>query len=359
MKYLKLIFIYNIFLLVLLCGCTQSKKLPAKTNEPTEEPFQTANPTLKEQRAKTSVGIWYSVWYTNGTGAGNDNFWNAENILYKPLLPDKTFGRYDSLDDEIIQYHLNEITGAQIDFIIMDQTNDIDVGGGFINQRSIKMAKSIMKWNQDSNNRPIKYCSAVGVFAAINKDLSIIETEAKKLWERYVEKPWGTEEHHLYVDGKPLMVIFETTKEQWEAYTGDKTYSDKFTFRYAVGHARKSEYWGWVMPEGTLVSEDVAVIMPGWYKFNWPVEKVYRNKGAWYKSAWETLLKSEIIPDHVVINSFNEYAEHTAVFTADTSDFPDDYPIEKWMDKDGNLSPSMYWDMTKEYIKKYKDGHTE
>ena len=39
------------------------------------------------------------------------------------------------------------------------------------------------------------------------------------------------------------------------------------------------------------------------------------------QESMETLLKSEIVPDFVVINSFNEYAEHTAVFSADTSDF--------------------------------------
>ncbi len=359
MKVLSRIILLNILMVFLFGGCTQVPDENNNGGNHSQKPKETASPTLKKKRAKTQIGIWYSVWYSNGSGnSANENFWNSENIYYKPLLPDGSYGRYDSLDDEIIQYHLNEITGAQIDFIIMDQTNDIDVGGGFINQRSIKMAKSIMKWNQDSNNRPIKYCSAVGVFAAINKDLSIIETEAKKLWERYVEKPWGTEEHHLYVDGKPLLVIFETTKEQWDAYDGDKTYADKFTLRFAIGHARQPGYWGWVMPEGTLVSEDVAVIMPGWYKFNHPLEKVYRNRGEWYKKAWETLLKSEIVPDFVVINSFNEYAEHTAVFSADTSDFPDDYPIEKWIDKDGNPAPSLYWDMTKVYIQKYKEGHT-
>jgi hypothetical protein len=63
-----------------------------------------------------------------------------------------------------------------------------------------------------------------------------------------------------------------------------------------------------------------------------------------------------VTPRFVVINSFNEYAEHTAVYTADTSDFPQDYSIEGWIDADGNQAPSMYWDMTKAYIQKYKRG---
>ena len=62
-----------------------------------QKPKETASPTLKK-RAKTQIGIWYSVWYSNGSGnSANENFWNSENIYYKPLLPDGSYGRYDSL----------------------------------------------------------------------------------------------------------------------------------------------------------------------------------------------------------------------------------------------------------------------
>lgn len=50
-----------------------------------------------------------------------------------------------------------------------------------------------------------------------------------------VDKPWGAEEDHAYVDGKPLLVLFEVTEEMRNAYDGDRTYTDKFTLRYAVG----------------------------------------------------------------------------------------------------------------------------
>ena len=317
-----------------------------------------SNTVVAAKRAQSRIGIWYAIWYDMRK---ENSFWDNDGgptklpIFYKPLLKDGSYGRYSSGDAAMIDYHLAQISGAGIDFIIMDQTNDIDNGDGSLNENSLLTAKKIKEWN-DAGNRPIKYCSSIGAYAELTGDFSIIESEAKKLWERYVEAPWGTEEYHEYVDGKPLMVIFPMSQEQWDAYDGDKTYANKFTIRFAFGHAYEPGYWGWVMPKGTLVTEDVACIIPGWFKFNHPYEKVYREKGSTYKKNWETLLASDVVPRFVVINSFNEYAEHTAVYTADTSDFPDDYPIEQWIDGEGNKAPSLYWDMTKAYIQKYKKG---
>ena len=198
---------------------------------------------LTEKRAKTQIGIWYSIWYDQRE---KNSFWEnsgsspALPIYYRPLLPDGTYGTYDSGDDEIIQYHLQEISDAQIDFIIMDQTNMIDAAPGNLNANSIKVAKAIRQWN-DAGKRQLRYCSAIGAFAAVNKDLTIIESEAKKLYERYVNRPWGTEDYHVYVDGKPLMIIFETTKEQWDAYKGDKTYTNKFTLRFLEYQSSENE----------------------------------------------------------------------------------------------------------------------
>lgn len=357
-----------LLLLAVLCGCGTEPK-PAVTGTAATEVSETAKPVVSQtpseqearaqKRAETQIGIWYSIWYNVGSPCfwDNDGGPTQQPIYYKPLLPDGTYGRYDSADPDIIQYHLREMTEAGIDFIIMDQTNDIDVGDGRLNRNSQKMARAIWEWNK-AGNKNIKYCSAIGAMAELNNDLSIIESEAQKLWERYCTdiKPWGTPENHMYVDGKPLLVLFTVTEEQWNAYKGDKTYTDKFTLRYSVGHAYEPGYWGWVMPKGTQVTEDVACVIPGWYKFNHPYEKVYRERGSIYRRNWETVLESAITPRFIVINSFNEYAEHTAVFTASTADFPKNYPIEGWIDGAGNEAPSLYWDLTKEYIAKYRNG---
>ena len=362
---------------------TTGKPTSSATQKPsaTQTPTTTQKPggtTLKDLRAKTQVGAWYSLWY-DGTGA--DSFWETVTndygqripILYKPLLPDGSFGRYESGDEAVIQFHLEEIAKAGIDFLIFDQTNDIDAvnheGKAWININSIKMAKAISAWNKVPGNRQIRYCSAIGTFASVDKatgqayaagekKLNVIEEEARKLYGRYInKKDYGSEVDHMYVDGKPLMVVFTVTQAEWEAYakTHNTPYADKFTLRFAVGHAYEPGLWGWVIPKAQ-VTEDVVTINPGWFKAPHPLEKVYRNRGETYKKQWETILSSNIIPNYIVINSINEYAEQTAIWPADTSDFPANNPVERWLNSEGKEDPYLYWNMTKEYIQKYRNG---
>ena len=319
---------------------------------------------LAKLREKTRVGAWYSLWYDD---LEEGSFWDTVKndfgepipIRYKPLLPGGTFDRYDSGDEAVIQFHLDEISKAGIDFLIFDQTNNIDVtnaeGRPWIHENSLKTAQMIQRWNE-AGNKPIKYCSAIGAYATVWQDYNIIESEAKKLWERYIEQPWGTPEHHEYVNGKPLLVLFTITKEQWEAWDGDKTYADRFEMRFSVGHAYDPGFWGWVIPFGATVTEDVCCIIPGWFKLNHPLEKVYRERGRTYQENWERLLRDETVPDFVVINSINEYAEQTAIWPADTSGFPEDNPVERWLNPEGEEDPYLYWNMTKKYIEKYRRG---
>lgn len=318
------------------------------------------NEILAERRSKTKVGIWYSLWYDSLT---ENSFWENEGtgqeIYYRPLLPDGSYGKYDSADKDLQWFHLEQMADAGIDFLIYDQTNGLDVqnavGEPWINNNAIAMSQTIYKWNK-TGNKNIKYCSSIGMIAVLKQDYSMIEAEAKVLWERYNSQAWGGPEHHMYVDGKPLLVLMPALKEHWEAYDGDKTYTNKFTLRYATGYGYGEEdQWGWVVPKA-FVTEDVTTLMPGWYKKPHFLESIYRERGTLYKANWEIVLESDITPNYIVINSFNEYAEHTAVFTANTSLFPADYPIERWINEAKEETPSLYWDITKEYIAKYRDG---
>ena len=70
----------------------------------------------------------------------------------------------------------------------MDQTNNID--NGTLNRASIKTARTIQKWNDVAGNRTIKYCSGIGAYAT-KDNMAHIESEAQKLYERYIQKAWG------------------------------------------------------------------------------------------------------------------------------------------------------------------------
>ena len=157
---------------------------PLVTMTPTKQPSPNANPALTSEKSPApiptinnetpiplnksgEVGIWYSVWYakkdpeTLGYTTENKNpqynTWIAWDIPYIPLGPNGIFETHDSLDEEVINYHLKVMSEADIDFIIMDQTNYIDVENRYINFGAMAMAKKIKVWNDNPSNKAISY----------------------------------------------------------------------------------------------------------------------------------------------------------------------------------------------------------
>ncbi|MHB1453017.1 MAG: glycoside hydrolase family 71/99 protein [Saccharofermentanales bacterium] len=312
----------------------------------------------------SEVGIWYSTWYAKldpsipgyTTENRNPKFdtWIGWNILYRPLGPTGAYETYDAKDEAVLTYHIKEMAAADIDFIIMDQTNHIDIEGGYINARSIKMAQTIKKWNDNPANKPLRYSSAIGEFQ-FTGDPASIEKEAKTLYMRYNSQNFSGPKYHYYLDGKPLLVVYagNIPVAKWTIYTGSKEYADKFTIRWASNDSTAG-YYGWAYNRGSVYDEEAVVVMPGW-RNNAGNPPVLRDHGAWYEASWDVVLKAAKKPKIVIINSFNEYAERTAVWTADTSGLTGSpNGLDRWVDEDGVLDPDMYWNMTVEKIKEYK-----
>ena len=333
---------------------TTTTQTPASQTESqqTQAPTTTAAPQPNGERT-TDIGIWYSTWYAKKAENSPDNkinTWTAWNIPFKPLLPDGRYETYDSLDEEVTLFHLKMMSEAQIDFIIMDQTNNIDVDGGYINQRSLSVAKTIKKYNDDPSHRPVKYCSAIGGIQW-SQDAATIENEAMLLWNRYCAQDYGGEKYHYMIDGKPVMVVYgDGAKDKWDAYTGDKTYASKFSIRWA-DNASRPGYWGWAFDKGTKEHWETMVVMPGWNNMK-GATPVPRRYGETYKKSWDVVLNAETKPRILVINSFNEYAERTAVFPADSSTA---VPVsDRWLNEEYEVDNTMYWEMTVEYIRQFK-----
>ena len=333
---------------------TTTTQTPASQTESqqTQAPTTTAAPQPNGERT-TDIGIWYSTWYAKKAENSPDNkinTWTAWNIPFKPLLPDGRYETYDSLDEEVTLFHLKMMSEAQIDFIIMDQTNNIDVDGGYINQRSLSVAKTIKKYNDDPSHRPVKYCSAIGGIQW-SQDAATIENEAMLLWNRYCAQDYGGEDYHYMIDGKPVMVVYgDGAKDKWDAYTGDKTYASKFSIRWA-DNASRPGYWGWAFDKGTKEHWETMVVMPGWNNMK-GATPVPRRYGETYKKSWDVVLNAETKPRILVINSFIVYAERTAVVPADSSTA---VPVsDRWLNEEYEVDNTMYWEMTVEYIRQFK-----
>ncbi len=158
-----------------------------------------------------------------------------------------------------------------------------------------------------------------------------------------------------------MLVVFSNNAQRatWESYTGSTPNTDKFNLIWAQGSLKgstlgsfsASDYVGWALVEGAIKNNDVMAFNPGWDNHGASTTPpVSRNNGLFYEnSGWKRVVCDGTMPDMVVIASYNEYGEETAVMPTDTSGLP---VSKRWS------SPTQYWDITTDFNTAYKNGST-
>lgn len=279
--------------------------------------------------------------------------WDAWGIKYRPWTLG-AFQTYDSGNASVIDEHLATIAAAGIDFLLLDETNNLYVDEGYIYLRAKALASRINAWNNNASHRPIQYAIAIGGIQ-FSHDPASLEYEAGEVWRQFVNTTDGGEKNYYHLDGKPLLVTYclPSDQESWEGYAGLKANGDKFALRWAHSPAGANNY-GWEIRERSIPGEEVTIVMPGWNN-NKGATPVSRQHGFFYAAySWDIIFITPRLPRVVIINSFNEYAEETAVAPADTSLVSG--ATEPWIDAAGNLDPFMYWEMTISFIQLLRDG---
>ncbi len=318
----------------------------------------------------TDVGIWYCAnWKANGGG-----WWPLSS--FRPLLPNGRFGMHDGDDISVIDFHLQKLAEAQIDFVVFDDTNgDFNHYGPentWIKEKSKAVCSRIKLWNK---NHPwkIKYAFGIGSFmigdasypTATSYD--VIEQQARCITQEvFLNRNYSTCDYYQ-IDGKPLLVVLDyntDARTRWANYAGDKIWVDRFSIRWAGtdgGYRAGAGDYGWAMSQsGVLLNSEVEYLQPG-HDNHLPVGAGWmgtsRKCGDYYVTNWNTILENPL-PRIVMIGAFNDYTEDSAVWTADTSiDYPKTrLPIERWQGHDGQLHPSMYWDYTVRIIRTLRHG---
>lgn len=278
-------------------------------------------------------------------------------IKYRPII-NGVPGTYDSGDPSVIDEHLAMMENTLIDFLIFDLTNFIDVDEAYIRKRAQAVASRIAEWNKNPTNRPIKYAIAIGAMQFTHNPKTM-ESEASKVLNMFVNNPeFGGPENYFYLEGKPLLVFYTSKddRNEWEDW-GNKSQTNHFTVRWAQGTVPINNfpppeeyglYYGWAYTQGSLQNKSAMVVMPGFNnnKGHPIVSRTYNNEeGGFYRYlCWDRVLDSK--PQITIINSFNEYAEETAVAPTDTSKLV--FPSEQWSD------PYLYWNMTRQYNRELK-----
>ncbi len=329
--------------------------------------------------SKTDIGIWFVTY--NTPKMWENNFGKNHPIQFKVLLPNGKFGIPLSDDIDIIDFFLENLADAKIDFILFDLTNgglteDIPYGSNhneWIVKNAILTCDRISLFNK-THNWKIRYAVAVGCYPAIrgnkyntNGELTVeglsigecTELQAKATYLTFIKNSKNPENYYC-IDGKPLLIIHDWGEDVlnvphgWKNYKGNRTYGDKFTVRN--GQGGQAGTYGWQTKHGTQVHPEVEVVCPGQNTHGANIN-IPRLQGKYYLSEWEKVL-SNPLPRIVMITSLNDYNEDTAIFPADTSLCDLDYE-EHWIDSEGKENPYMYWKITCENIKKLREINGE
>ena len=295
------------------------------------------------------------------------NTWEGWDINYVPRVG-SGFHQYDTLDKGVVDEHLKELGEAGVDFLLLDQTNFIYTDQGYIFERS-KHTCNRIKALRDSGERNIPlHASAIGG-NQWTKNPRTIEEEAKIIWEQFVEaEDCGGISNYVHVDGKPLLAVYalhEVRKEFVEMGINSKIYSSRFTIKWVQGtidntyesHAYyddESTFLGWAVAyDGSMYNTESMVVMPGCKNKvgNKPVDRTYQdNEGGYYTHLGWDRVKEVVGMDcskkhMVVINSYNEFAENTAIQESNTDGLESSM---RWS------RPDFYWNITVHSIQEYK-----
>jgi len=326
--------------------------------------------TTNGNGGSTDVGIWYCVnWEANGGG-----WWPLSS--FRPLLPDGRYGTYDAADARVIDFHLQQLADAQIDFILFDDTNgdfnNYDPKCSWIKEKSKSVCARVKLWNTKHHWR-IKYAFAIGSFMIGDAGFPtastyhVIEQQARCVAQEILLNRDFNSTDYYQLDGKPLLVVLDyntDARTRWAGYPGSKVWAHTFSIRWAGtggGYRAGAGDYGWAMSQGgVLLDAEVEYLQPG-HDNHLPVGAGWmatsRRSGDYYVNNWARIL-SNPLPRIVMIGAFNDYTEDSAVWTADTStDYPKSrLPIERWQGQDGKLHPSMYWDFTVKIVRTLRDG---
>lgn len=288
----------------------------------------------------SEIGMWYTMWWDDEPPF--DSHW-TEWSRYVPVL-----GDYHSGDAETIRTHMQWAKQAGVDFMILDDTNGHYNDAGNIAAHIDEVFAVVEA--MPAGTAP-KLALAIGYGQWGANDLAAHQAEADLVYEQYASSPV-----YYQWKGKPLLINY--TSPTW-FYRWD---DERFTVRMATGKvsdgamiAPATGLWGWVFDQ-QLDNEEVVGVMPGWGTAHMgrPTTPIERAGGQLYSDMWMEALRRN--PEAVVIASFNDFAEETAIEAAT----PRSDQQLMYTDGYGNAAPDWYEQLTAGYAglkAGYREGY--
>lgn len=271
------------------------------------------------------VGLWLSVWWTK-----DDQFHHWANCTRLP-----SGGRYTAGDPAVIARQFAQFRDIGIDFLILDDTNNVGNDAGRIND-------NIRAWFDFMDLQPaaqrIPLCIAGG--GEMRDGGKPRQQQAADFyWAN-----WATRPSYFHLEDKPLLLI-DTDKNYGPGDFADGRFCIRWAYNgdnFAAIQQRKT--WGWGSYAPAPVLEECMSIWPG-HRYARKVAaegkdtvEEPREGGRLYVRAWLAALKAH--PRYLTIADWNNFEEETAIEDSDS-----------WEDPSGYATPDLYRRITRAYCR--------
>ncbi|MHB1355607.1 MAG: glycoside hydrolase family 71/99 protein, partial [Anaerolineae bacterium] len=190
----------------------------------------------------TDVGTWYCTYF--GEDWNNVGGMSYKPTLYRPLCSNTPgdYRTHKATDVAVIDFHLQQMAEAQIDFILFEVTPG-GLGGyrpamkPFVDNARVACER-IRVWNAEHQWK-IKYAIAAGAHLDVYGSDPIglcMEREAREVYETFFSNPaYGGPDNYYQLDSKPILVYWGNptqNAQSWDSYQGDRSFGERFTVRY-------------------------------------------------------------------------------------------------------------------------------
>ena len=310
-------------------------------------PQASAQYTTNGNGGAVDVGIWTMPYSdVNGSIDGTNN-WAYYGMNYLPLenwsvVPGSpwplapyisgTDEQYNSNNTTAIDLELLAMAAAQIDFVVIDLTNDpaANIQGGASSSDNVvssaaTIAGEVAKWNANNgipagtgSNWKIKYAIAVSTQGSNGT----VEQLSQAVYQGFYTNSTFGGSNYYTINGEGLIVFLGGPGSGPGSgfCSGTCTYADDFYFGSADGQGPGS--WGWI-PDAAGTQTDpnglVEQVSPGWFNYlGNSAAWVPRNDGNFYANNWNAVL-SHAKPRIVFLTALDDWQEAQALWNADTT----------------------------------------
>ena len=257
------------------------------------------------------VAIGYSLWHdaldwTHGTHAS----WGTPEL-----------GFYRSADPAIMSRHAAWLSGAAVDFVIADWSNDLDTdirtNRGQPLQRYIETSTITLfdVWNrQPAAPRIALMIGNPGKPAAITN--GALRAKADEIYDLFVINSARAPRLETYL-GKPLLLVYVNTPSPWQDGL-PPWFDNRFTVRFVTGFLNQQKrletasgvsrygYWSWEDRRHPTYSindgrPECMTVVAAWRGSGSPG----RNAGRTFEEQWQDARR--VGPKFVIAGTFNEW----------------------------------------------------